>query len=422
MTTDAEQQVSALVAVIGDRLQLYSADISERMTQVIAREVDFLNDPELMAMLRASVEGNITTILHMIRHDIPFEHVQPITAATEYAFRLAQRGVPGTSLRRAYHFGSDDLRDWMFDEVEALDCESTIKLRLLNELSRFLHRYIDWITQIVLEAHEQERQRWLDKSASVTSLLVARVLDGQGVDQSEFASGTRYRLDQMHVGAVIWIDGANSGSDHTEALREFARELAEVVGAATTLFTAVDRGTAWVWFGRGRSGAAVDVERIRTAVARMPAARVALGRAEPGHEGFRRTHRQAEAAMAVTLASSSAVTHAIGFGERGVAIASMLVGDLEAARQWVAEVLGPLAVDGEAEARTRETLRVFLGAGGSYAQTSEQLMLHRNSVKYRINKIEAERGKPLAGDRLDLELALQICHFLGAAVLVQHRR
>lgn len=422
MTSDAEEQVSALVVVIGDRLQLHFDEISDRMTRVIAREVDFLNDPELLAMLRASVEGNIATILHSIRHGVPFEHVQPVTAATEYAYRLAQRGVPGTSLRRAYHFGSDDLRDWMFDEVEALDCEAGIKLRLLNELSRFLHQYIDWITQIVLESHEQERQRWLDKSAGVTSVLVGRVLDGQTVEHADFASGTRYRLDQVHLGATIWIDGANSGLDHTETLREFARELSDTIGATTHLFTAVDRGTAWVWFGRGRSRAAVDVEAVRRTIARRPTARVALGCPVQGVEGFRRTHQQADAAMAVALTSSSTVTHAIGFGERGVAIASMLVRDLEAARQWVAEVLGPLVVDGESEARSRETLRVFLGTGGSYAQTSEQLLLHRNSVKYRINKIEAERGKPLDGDRLDLELALQVCYFLGAAVLVPDRR
>lgn len=91
--------------------------------------------------------------------------------------------------------------------------------------------------------------------------------------------------------------------------------------------------------------------------------------------------------------------------------------DLPAARQWVEEVLGTLARDGEAEARTRETLRVFLGTGGSYTQTSEQLMLHRNSVRYRIRKAEEERGRPLEDDRLDLELALQVCHFLGDTVL-----
>jgi DNA-binding PucR family transcriptional regulator len=45
------------------------------------------------------------------------------------------------------------------------------------------------------------------------------------------------------------------------------------------------------------------------------------------------------------------------------------------------------------------------------------LNLHRNSVRYRVRKAEAERGRPVTEDRMDVELALQVCHFLGDAVL-----
>ena len=71
----------------------------------------------------------------------------------------------------------------------------------------------------------------------------------------------------------------------------------------------------------------------------------------------------------------------------------------------------------EAHARLRETLRVFLGTGGSYTEAAERLSLHRNSVKYRIVKAAEERGRPFGGDRLDVELALQVCHFLGPAAM-----
>ncbi|GAB2756612.1 helix-turn-helix domain-containing protein [Nocardioides salsibiostraticola] len=413
-----QAEVLALVAVIGDRLRARSDEIVTRMSDIIAGEVNYLDDPELMAMLRASVEGNISTILHIIRNDIPLEHVQPITAATEYALRLAQRGVPGASLRRAYHFGSDDLRSWIFEEIEGLDCAPSIKLHLLHHLGSFMHKYIDWITQFVLEAHEDERQRWIARNANETSILISRILAGDSVEAAHFATRTRYRLDQMHVGAVVWADGANAGTDQTDALGDVARDLAAKFGSgASTLLTAADRGTVWVWFGRGLDASAVDVERIRDAIQGAPGVRVALGVPISGAQGFRRSHAQAEAAKSVATASSSPVTHAIGYGERGVAVMTMLVKDVAAAQQWVSEVLGPLAYQGEAEERTRETLRAFLGSGGSYTRTSHDLMLHRNSVKYRISKVEQDRGRPIDDDRLDLELALQVCHFLGSAVL-----
>jgi len=43
--------------------------------------------------------------------------------------------------------------------------------------------------------------------------------------------------------------------------------------------------------------------------------------------------------------------------------------------------------------------------------------MHKNSVKYRVEKAGQERGRPIRGDRLDVELALHVCHWLGHAVL-----
>jgi DNA-binding PucR family transcriptional regulator len=95
----------------------------------------------------------------------------------------------------------------------------------------------------------------------------------------------------------------------------------------------------------------------------------------------------------------------------------MMTADIDGARAWVAETLGSLAVDSPRHARLRETARVFLGTGGSYAATADQLSLHRNSAQYRIEKAEELRGRPLRDGRLDVELALLACHWLGQAVL-----
>ena len=100
-----------------------------------------------------------------------------------------------------------------------------------------------------------------------------------------------------------------------------------------------------------------------------------------------------------------------------VSVAALLSADVEAARAWVSQVLGPLATDDDHCARLRETLRVFLATGGSYTASAAQLAMHKNSVKYRVEKAGQERGRPIHGDRLDVELALHVCHWLGHAVL-----
>ena len=44
-------------------------------------------------------------------------------------------------------------------------------------------------------------------------------------------------------------------------------------------------------------------------------------------------------------------------------------------------------------------------------------MLHKNTVQYRIRKAEESLGRAVAENRHDVELALQVSRWLGAAVL-----
>jgi DNA-binding PucR family transcriptional regulator len=95
----------------------------------------------------------------------------------------------------------------------------------------------------------------------------------------------------------------------------------------------------------------------------------------------------------------------------------MMVDDLEATRVWVQWTLGPLADDGEQQARLRETLRVFLAESSSYTATAERLKLHKNTIQYRIQKAAEIRGRGWEDQRLDVQLALLACRWLGSAVL-----
>ncbi|MDR6117300.1 DNA-binding PucR family transcriptional regulator [Aeromicrobium sp. SORGH_AS981] len=98
--------------------------------------------------------------------------------------------------------------------------------------------------------------------------------------------------------------------------------------------------------------------------------------------------------------------------------AAVLAGDLPVARDLVASMLGDLARDDDTAARLRETLTVFLRENRSFVATAEKVHLHKNTVKYRVDKAVELRGRPIEDDRFDLELALVACRWLGAAVLV----
>jgi len=60
---------------------------------------------------------------------------------------------------------------------------------------------------------------------------------------------------------------------------------------------------------------------------------------------------------------------------------------------------------------------VFLNCGSSYKAAADQLNMHFNTVKYRIGRAVARRGRDIGSDRLEVELALLVCHWFGSAVL-----
>ena len=144
---------------------------------------------------------------------------------------------------------------------------------------------------------------------------------------------------------------------------------------------------------------------------------LAVGEPRTGVEGFRRTHESARQAQDIALAAGANAEPVVRYADVGPVV--LLGHDLEATKAWVGETLGRLALDDDAHRRLRDTLRVFLAADGSYAAAGEQLTLHRNTVHYRVRKAEEERGRPIEGDRLSVELALAACRWLGPTILTR---
>jgi len=137
--------------------------------------------------------------------------------------------------------------------------------------------------------------------------------------------------------------------------------------------------------------------------------------------------------LAAVRAPTAAVEYARRLAQRGtpgtpapgtvtfgqVAPVAMMLGSADLLRAWVLSTLAGLADDDEHQARLRGTMLVFLQNGGSYKATAEQLMLHKNTVQYRIRRAEESLGRPVGENRHDVELALQASHWLGLSVL-QH--
>ncbi|HEY6589943.1 MAG TPA: helix-turn-helix domain-containing protein [Actinomycetota bacterium] len=176
-----------------------------------------------------------------------------------------------------------------------------------------------------------------------------------------------------------------------------------------------DESCAWAWLPLGaRDSFAGRTMRSGASGADL-GTRFALGAPGAGLAGFRRTHRQAVGARAVALAAGPSGQRLTSFAE--VAALALMASSVELLRAWVHETLGPLATDDDHYARLRDTLRVFLQENGSFKATAERLILHKNSVQYRVRKAEDALGHPVGERRLQVELALLASQWLGLAVL-----
>jgi DNA-binding PucR family transcriptional regulator len=279
------------------------------------------------------------------------------------------------------------------------------------------------MSQQVVAVYEDERERWLENQNSLRGLRVREVLTAnKTIDMDAAITSIRYPLRWHHLALVMWYPDPGAEGDELARLQKFLRELGEAAGAAgNPLFVAADRSCGWGWLPY-RAPVADAVVKVRQfTLARPNAPSVAIGTMAGGVDGFRRSHREAEEARGVAIVGArpnSSTPTVIAASDPGLALVARLGGDVADTRDWVASVLGDLATDNENDGRLRETLRLFLGCGSSYKVAAEELNLHFNSVKYRVGRAVARRGREIGKDRLDVELALLACHWYGAAVLL----
>jgi hypothetical protein len=410
--------VADLVAEVAMAVSRRAAEVSEDVYKLILREIPQLDDDKpLVALLASSVDSNVATCLQIMLHRIDLAAVRAPASAVEYARRLAQRGTPLTMLLRAYRLGHACFSDWLLTELALLTelkgraGDAATITATVQRMARLVAGYIDRISEEMVSAYTQEREDWLRNRSTARAARIRDLLSGAWIDVSATEATLGYRLRQYHVAVVCWADDAASAGDESIRLkRAIGRVAAQTGFGGDPVFLSRDGSSAWAWLPLGIrdrfDGAASDADA---------GIHFAFGDAAKGIAGFRLTHQQAIAAQAVALAGGSP-PRVVTYSE--VAPVAMMLGSTNLLRAWVLGTLAGLATDDEHHARLRDTLLVFLHTGGSYKTTAERLVLHKNTVQYRIRKAEESLGQPVGENRHDVELALRASHWLGSSVLL----
>jgi PucR C-terminal helix-turn-helix domain/GGDEF-like domain len=407
--------VAELMAGVAAAVARQAAAVYEDVYEVILREIPQLRDDRpVLALLGSSVQSNVDTCLQVVQHQIDLADVQAPATAVEYARRQAQRGMPLTVLLRSYRLGHTCFSDWLLRELARQADDAQMITAATLGMSKIVAGYIDQTSEEIVAAYTRERESWLRSRSAARAARIRDLLSGTRIDLRAAEVTLGYRLRQYHAGVVCWTDDVPGAVDNITRLERAIREIAEQAACSSDpVFLPRDESSAWAWLPLG-------IRDTFTCAAASTACvdgdiHFAFGDAAKGTAGFRLTHEQAVAAQAVVMAAGSPAPRAVTFGE--VAPVAMMLGSTELLRAWVLSTLAGLAADDEHHARLRDTLLVFLESGGSYKTAAERLMLHKNTVQYRIRKAQESLGRPVGENRHDVELALQASHWLGASVL-----
>ena len=137
---------------------------------------------------------------------------------------------------------------------------------------------------------------------------------------------------------------------------------------------------------------------------------IGLGRRAAGPRSIVKSYTEAERAARIGRHFLGG-NQTIAFEDLGVYRVIARVEDRETLESFRREYLGPLEeYDDRHTAELVETLEGFFACNGNHARAAEMLHLHRNTLLYRLDRIQALTGRDLADaeNRLSLQLALKI--------------
>ena len=230
--------------------------------------------------------------------------------------------------------------------------------------------------------------------------LVDELLTGTD-EESALARATALGYDLQRPHRVLVVEGRGQSADN-DLLFQAVRRAARDESAGSLLLA---RGTQVVLL----ADTEADWEKLRAAVLRELGggrARIGVGERCERIEHFPRSYRQAKLGLRL-LPVAEWDDRVVRFDDLGVYRLLAGVEDTDEVERFVQRWIGPLlAYDRQRGSDLVRTLSHYLDRGGSYEATSTALIVHRNTLKYRLQRIRQITGLDLSDPEVCFNLQL----------------
>ncbi|MGW4354758.1 PucR family transcriptional regulator [Nocardia sp. NPDC004582] len=381
-----------------------------RLDNAIITRIPELRDRDMRRDLAASSRAHAVAVLSGLTQD-RFDYPVP-EEAHAFARTVARRGYDVRLLLRVYHLGQEACIDYMTEVLEQRqlprDIERSLLLRLFDRTTRWVSTSVETLT----DTYMAERERGLRAALTQRAEIVRSLLAGAEVDTESASARLGYRLGQRHLALVVWTDEdaaplpSDGSGEAVGRLDRIVARFAGTLGNGSLLTVPSGASALWAWIGvdgDGGSGPAIPGPDDPVWSVDAPV-RVAVGVPAAHTAGFRASHREAGAARQVAERARPDTPRVLHYSE--VEVAYLAGTDEAAMRSLIERELGALAAPDPQSARLRETLHAYLRARRSPDAAAKTLGVHKNTVRYRVQRIEELLGHSIdqRGPRLEIAL------------------
>jgi hypothetical protein len=377
---DLAPSISAVRVALADALRARRDEIEEVIFTVVRSIADSPDetDVEYVAGLRATVSAIVDYGLAGIEQG--GDWLAPIpSVAVEQVHRAARSGVGVQTVLRRYAAGHRHLGRFVMAEGDHFPSQA------LHDILDFQALLLETLMERVSAEYQCEVQRTARTLEQRRAERVRSLLAGEAGGAPEFD----YAFENLwHVGVI-----ARGVKAH-----EFVKGLGSV-SRKRLLLVVQDKESLWAWVGSESRSAVENLGSVRGASTRGVSA--ALGEPSRGMQGWRLTHRQAQAALIVLRGRNDVVRYT-----DHMLLASVLQ-DATLARSLEEIYLVPLASHSDGGCAWRTTLRAYFETEGNAAKAAATLGVDRSTVKRRLREIEHRLGRTIHTCQGELDLALR---------------
>ncbi|GAB2654917.1 PucR family transcriptional regulator [Prescottella soli] len=380
-----------------DALDVFLAGLEESFSADVP---ELVADAELQRDLRSAVRSQLSAFLAASGPSSAGGPAEaPISVeAHALARTVAQRGLELRVLSQLYHAGHRAMLSFATEFLQQEDLDPQFKLEVLTTMWSQTSELLNAMLDELAVTYSDERERLLQGAFASRVTTVREILDGGGgVAQSSGLLGYPLRLE--HTAVVAWVD------DSTSFAGSLDRVVTRIARGRRALSVPSGAHGVWSWIANdGDDAWVIDPSLIPDGV------RLAVGAPAPGIAGFRSSHREALAAQRIAEVGKR---RAVVTRYADVEVVSLLSADPDGMRTLVErELVGLLGSDAASE-RLRDTLRAVLGCHGNHEAAARRLGIHKNTVRYRMQRVEESLGGEILTRRLKLELALKCFDVFG---------